>query len=96
MQRRATHLDASLSKERARAAQLEEGLAASEAGRSEAMARCEAYESGVYGLPQVRGRCLAGATSACQCLQFQPRHAISHCHALPHRQRKRLGLSRRP
>lgn len=52
MQRRAAALETSLQKERVRGGDLEEGLAASEAARADAAARCEAYEAGVYGLPQ--------------------------------------------
>lgn len=55
LQRRVGFLEDSLQKERVRGSDLEEGLAVSEARCADAAARCEAYESGVYGLPQVRG-----------------------------------------
>lgn len=54
LQRRAAFFEQSLSKEKARRADLEEEAARIEAARADAAARCEAYESGVYGLPQVR------------------------------------------
>ena len=53
LQRRAAFLEQSLSKEKARRNGLEEEVARVEAARADAVARCEAYESGVYGLPQV-------------------------------------------
>jgi hypothetical protein len=56
LQRRGAFLEGSLQKERARGASLEEALEAAEAARADAAARCEAYESGVYGLSQVHGQ----------------------------------------
>lgn len=52
LRRRAAALESALKKERGRGGDLEEALAAAEAARADAAARCDAYERGVYGLPQ--------------------------------------------
>lgn len=53
LQRRTAFLEQALSKERTRCTGLEEAAARAEAAHADAAAVCEAYESGVYGLPQV-------------------------------------------
>jgi hypothetical protein len=67
LQRRVAFLESSLQKERVRGSDLEETLSAAEAARADAAARCEAYEGGLYGLPQVgKGRGCLVSDSHCQ------------------------------
>jgi hypothetical protein len=52
LQRRVSFLESALSKERTRTTDLEESLTAADGRLADAAARCDAYERGVYGLPQ--------------------------------------------